>query len=355
MLTKTPFYDPKLSYEDNYHRGPFGLFSNNTEDPPTIPQPNPCDFLGHEVNSLFGIPAGPLLNSKYIEAAFLYGFDICVYKTVRSQERKCHSLPNILAVHPKGRLSPDTDTVLANYNYSQPLSITNSFGVPSFTPDIWQPDMAKAVQAAGKGQMVIGSFQGTQGNGSIENDYALTACLVSETKTPILEANLSCPNEGTDKLICFNIEKTKRIAAAIKESVPDKPLIIKLAYFSDDNLLLELINNIGHIVDGFSTINTLPARPVDNQAKPVLSENRSESGICGDAIRWASLDMVSRLATLRERTGIHFAIVGVGGVSCYDHYRQFLMSGADAVMSATGAMWNPTLAFEIKMGQIATE
>lgn len=353
MLTKTPFYDPKLSYEDNYHRGPFGLFSNTAS--PAIPQTNSCDFLGQEVNSPFGIPAGPLLNSKYIEAAFRYGFDICVYKTVRSQEQKCHPLPNVLAVHPQRKLSPDTDTVLADCDYSQPLSITNSFGVPSFSPDIWQPDMAKAVQAAGRGQTVIGSFQGTQGNGAIENDYALTAFLVSETKAPILEANLSCPNEGIDKLICFNIEKTMRIVLAIKESVPDKPLIIKLAYFSDDNLLLELINKVGHIVDGFSTINTLPARPVDHQGKPVLSENRPESGICGEAIRWAGLDMVSRLATLRERSGIDFAIVGVGGISGYDHYKQFLMSGADAVMSATGAMWNPTLAFEIKMRQIATK
>lgn len=353
MFTKTPFYDPKLSYEENYHRGPFGLFSNT--ESPTIPPTNPCDFFGLAVNTPFGIPAGPLLNSQYIEAAFRYGFDICVYKTVRSQEKKCHPLPNVLAVHPQGKLSPNTETVLANYNYSQPLSITNSFGVPSFHPDIWQPDMAKAVQAAGKGQVVIGSFQGTQGNGSIEDDYALTAFLVSETKTPILEANLSCPNEGTDKLICFNIEKTERIAAAIKESVPDKPLIIKLAYFSDDNLLLELINKVGHIVDGFSTINTLPARPVDHQGQAALSGNRFESGICGEAIRWAGLDMVSRLATLRERSGIHFVIIGVGGISCYDHYQQFLMSGADAVMSATGAMWNPALAFDIKMKQVAIE
>ncbi|WP_392565207.1 tRNA-dihydrouridine synthase [Utexia brackfieldae] len=345
-MNQTPFYDPILSYEDNYQRGPFGAFAADSKL--EMPVLKSAAFFGHTVNSRLGIPAGPLLNSRYIDAAFRYGFDLCVYKTVRSQEHKSHPLPNVLAIHPRGKLSAGIDTVLADTHYDAPLSITNSFGVPSFKPDIWQPDMQQAVQAAGQGQLLIGSFQGTPGKSSIEADYALTARLVDETDAPILEANLSCPNEGVSKLLCFDFDKVERIANSIKNAVPNKPLIMKLAYFSDPQLLTQLLKKVGHVIDGFSTINTLSARPVNQQGLPALGANRPEGGVCGDAIRWAGLEMVTHLAQLRAEMSLNFTIIGVGGISHIDHYQQFLAAGADAVMSATGAMWNPLLALEIK-------
>lgn len=346
MTALTPFYNPNISYEDNYAQGPFGLFAelDKAEHVPT----KQTKFLNVNVNLPFGQPAGPLLNANYIKAAFAYGFDLCVYKTVRTKFHKCHPLPNVLSVHPTGKLSSNLDTVLADTNYQQPLSITNSFGVPSFAPDIWQPDMADAVNSAGQGQCVIGSFQGTQGQGEIEKDYALAAKLVRETNAPILEANLSCPNEGASKLLCFDVDKVERIVNEIKTAVPDRPLILKLAYFPDDERIVSLLTRVGSIIDGLSTINTLSAKPVDAKGHPALGDNRKEGGICGDAIRWAGLDMVSRLAKYRKQMDLKFSIIGVGGVSNSEHYNELLNVGADAVMSATGAMWNPLLAIEIK-------
>ena len=346
MKPLIPFYNPSISYEDNYAQGPFGLFSqlDKAEQVTTLP----TKFLNVDVNLPFGMPAGPLLNANYIKAAFVYGFDLCVYKTVRTKMHKCHPLPNVLSVHPKGKLTSNLDTVLADTNYNQPLSITNSFGVPSFAPDVWQPDMAEAVKAAGHGQCVIGSFQGTQGNGAIEKDYGLAAKLVRETDAPILEANLSCPNEGASKLLCFDTDRVERIVNEIKTAVPDRPLILKLAYFPDDERIVSLLKRVGSIIDGLSTINTLSAKPVDANGHPALGENRKEGGVCGDAIRWAGLDMVTRLAKYRQQMELKFAIIGVGGVSSSEHYQEFIKAGANAVMSATGAMWNPLLAIEIK-------
>lgn len=43
-----------------------------------------------------------------------------------------------------------------------------------------------------------------------------------------------------------------------------------------------------------------------------------------------------------------YAIIGVGGVMTPDDYKEYKEKGADIVMSATGAMWNPFLAIEIK-------
>lgn len=100
------------------------------------------------MNLPFGIPAGPLLNSRFTTAAFRMGFDLATYKTVRSRAWGCNPFPNVLAVHPKsadGSLTPGSaeldEGVLADTDYEQPISISNSFGVPSQSPDVWQPDM----------------------------------------------------------------------------------------------------------------------------------------------------------------------------------------------------------------------
>jgi dihydroorotate dehydrogenase (NAD+) catalytic subunit len=350
-----PFYDPSKSYEDNYRNGPFGEFAAKTGSSQRESKPE-NSFLGKVVHTPFGIPAGPLLNANFVKAAFSFGFDVCVYKTVRSRTYPCHPKPNVLAVHVEGDLTlkQASGELEADEQYNQPLSITNSFGVPSMDPGIWQEDMASAVQAAGNGQICIGSFQGTRdpNNASIEafvKDHVSTARLVKETKAPIIEINLSCPNEGTSDLLCFDTERVKQIAHAVKEEIGDTPLILKLAYFESQSHLENMVKKLSPIVQAFSVINTIPATIVDqdgNQALP--GEGRSRSGVCGSAIKWAGLEMVERLAALREKTNGGFEIVGVGGVMTKADYQEYRTAGANCVMSATGAMWNPYLAQEIK-------
>jgi len=160
-----PFYDVSRSYEDNYEQGPFGAFAealkdgNGADAAGTTSEGASASFLGQPVNLPFGIPAGPLLNSRFTTAAFRMGFDLATYKTVRSRAWGCNPFPNVLAVHPKsadGSLTPGSaeldEGVLADTNYEQPISISNSFGVPSQSPDVWQPDMRAAIEAAGPGQ-----------------------------------------------------------------------------------------------------------------------------------------------------------------------------------------------------------
>lgn len=48
--------------------------------------------------------------------------------------------------------------------------------------------------------------------------------------------------------------------------------------------------------------------------RPCPVQGRDRSGVCGNAIRGAGLDMVARLAAIREKLGLDFAINGVGGV-----------------------------------------
>src|SRR3989344_341121 len=95
-MLQIPFYDPEKTYEENYDQGPYGVFSDGVvyaqEGEPQH------EYLGQKIYFPFGIPAGPLINSTFCKAAFEKGFDICVYKTVRSSTFPCHPFPNILAV-----------------------------------------------------------------------------------------------------------------------------------------------------------------------------------------------------------------------------------------------------------------
>lgn len=350
-MSVLPFYDPSLSYEENYERGPFGSFAERV----TYPQPDATPkqtFLDIPVFSTFGIPAGPLLNSRFVASAFRHGFDLCVYKTVRSRALACWPFPNTLEVEIEGDLAL-RQTVRVHHAHTKdntPKTITNSFGVPSKDPDIWQPDMQAAIRAAGTGQIMIGSFQGSGEGDAQVADYALTAKLVGETGAPVIEANLSCPNEGKTGLLCFDVEKVVAIVNAIKKEVNDRPLLLKLAYFEDDVLLAKLVHAVGDRVEGLCAVNTLQAHVVNEQNQPALP-GRDISGICGAAIRWAGLSMTERLHDLRSQYKMRFVIVANGGVLTPDDDRAYHTAGADAVMSATGAMWNPMLAQEIKYGK----
>lgn len=349
-MFQSPFYDPEKSYEENFEQGPFGAFADG-EIIENISEQK-YDFLGFKVNSPFGIPAGPLINAKFLQSALDKGFDICVYKTVRSEKYLCHKWPNVLSVKVDGNLK-ENQRLVASHHYNEPISITNSFGVPSKEKEFWQKDLNEVVKNTGAGQIVVGSFQGTKRVGqSAEdyiNDFKITARLLKDTGVKVIEVNLSCPNEGTNALLCYDTERSVKVAKAIKEEIGYIPLIIKIAYFKDEEVLRNFVKEIGHIAQGISAINTISAEIVDengNQALP--GEGRLRSGVCGASIKWAGLEMVEKLKKIRTELSLNFQIIGVGGVMNSEDFFEYRNAGADIVMSATGAMWNPYLAKDIK-------
>ncbi|GIG54527.1 tRNA-dihydrouridine synthase [Demequina activiva] len=349
----TWWFDPRRTYEDNVARGPFGAFAPDARLPEPTAQAPGETFLARPVHRPFGIAAGPLPTARHCAAAFAHGFDINVYKTVRSRAVRAHPFPHALAVRVEGDLpAGGRETLVADADIDSAWSISNSYGVPSSDPDVWQPDMERAAQAAGAGQLLVGSCQGTRDGGSersLIEDYARTAALVAETGAHAIELNLSCPNEGTSQLVCHDPRLTGRVVGAVKERVGDVPVVVKIAYVRSDHDLAALVASVTDAVEGIAAVNTLPARLVRVDGSPALpGAGREVAGVCGAAIRWAGLEMSSRLARLRERTGAAFVIVGVGGVLTAHDYVAYRLAGADAVMAATGAMRDPALARAVR-------
>jgi dihydroorotate dehydrogenase len=357
---QVPFFDPTKTYDENYAEGPFGAFADGMVHAERG-EPN-YEFFGYKVYTPFGIPAGPLLNSNFMRGAFDKGFDIAIYKTVRSDIYPCHPFPNVLAVHPGEKLTLErakSEPLVADTRYGEPISITNSFGVPSKASEVWQEDFKKAATYAKKGQLAVLSFMGTVKEGQTHeefvNDYVEAARLANETGAKVLEVNLSCPNVGNEGLVCYDLETTKEVCESIRAAIGSTPLILKVGYYRDD----ADIETLGQIAEGYAqgiaSINTIQAAIVNEKGEQALpGKNRARSGVCGASIKWAGLEMAEKLAKLREREGMHWQIIGVGGVTSSADYFEYRAAGADIVMSATGAMWNPHLAIDIKKEENVT-
>jgi dihydroorotate dehydrogenase len=139
------------------------------------------------------------------------------------------------------------------------------------------------------------------------------------------------------------------ITSRVKEVLGSVPLVVKIGYFPDETLLRHFVERVGPVVDGIAAINTMGARIVTADGEQAFpGAGREYAGVCGTPIKWAGLDMVKRLKWLREALGVSYTIIGIGGVTTPTDYFHYRSAGADAVLAATGVIWNPYLAAEIK-------
>ena len=358
-------YNIDLSYDDNYAAGPD--FSGEL---PELAALNsglpPATFLGHTVNSTFGVPAGPLLNSAYIGLYARLGFDVLTYKTVRTGYAPSHPFPNVRAVetspgwyHTSGD-KPALYTLPAlDESRPQPdLSITNSFGMPSKEPAVWMADVANAKASLQPGQVLVVSVVGTSRPGNtlddLAQDFARAAAMAVQAGADAVEANLSCPNvRSSEGSLYQSPAAVGTVARALSAALGKTPFLLKMGYLEDKRLIREVVEAAANSgAAGLAAINTIPARVYqapDQQALP--GEGRLVSGICGAGIHEAGLVMAARLLEARQEAGLskeRFAVVGVGGVMTARDALRYLELGVDGVQSGTGAMWNPYLATELK-------
>lgn len=355
---KNLFYDTSLTFDENYDKGPY-LLKTLAKPVFDYTKSKKTTFLGFPIHLPFGIPAGSLPNSKFIKAAFDFGFDVNVYKTQRSVTFECNQYPNILFVETNGDLTLEKAAKpLVGHSKSskdpKEYSITNSFGNPSRGPKVWKKDMRRALTYEKPGQLLIGSVVGTIQEGFSEEDYhddfAKAAKMAKETGVKVIEINLSCPNVANEGILCYSLEAVEQITQKVKKALGNTPLVVKVGYYSNkqQELLAQIMERIAPFIAAISAINTIPAPVVDDNGQQALpGPNRLKAGICGAGVKWAGLDMVKRLNELRKKNNYSYEIIGVGGVMTPEDYKQYRDAGAQIVQSATGAMWNPYLAKEI--------
>ncbi len=338
-----PIYDIEKTYTFNAQNGPFfsGTIPKRPESKRRI------DFLGFSLKSPLGVPAGPLLNSRWVKLACQLGFDLPVYKTIRSFAHPAHALPNMIFVEPD---SPKTaHTRMGMPPDAAHLTVTNSFGMPSQSPDFLLKDIAKAHEYLEDGQALIVSIVGTPNQGvSFAEDFVRAALLAKEAGAKLIEANFSCPNVGkSEGCLYISPETVKQFASALVKAIHPIPLIIKVGLFPNETLLEEVLITAAKAgVRAVCGLNSVSMEVVNGEGKSALGPTRPTSGVCGSAIRPQALEWMRKASAINKKNHLNLTLMGCGGIVEPHHFDEFLEAGAKIAMTATGMMWDPYLAMK---------
>jgi dihydroorotate dehydrogenase len=295
------------------------------------------------------VPAGPLLNARWVALAARLGFDVLTYKTIRSSEYPAHPVPNMVYVDMQDSPAEGNATLVASTRPSriEKLAVTNSFGMPSRSRNYLLNDIPKAQASLHPGQVLIVSIVGTpRSDCSFLEDFVAAAHLAKEAGARIVEANFSCPNVAKkDGLLYTSEEAVTTIGKSLVQALHPLPLIIKVGLFSSREQMREIMLAAARAgVRGFAGINTVSMRVVDAQGESALGKARPTSGVCGGPIRELALQFTRDAHAINREEKLALTLLSCGGIMVPEHFTQFLEAGADIATTATGMMWDPYLA-----------
>jgi len=336
-------YDPSQTYRWNYDHAP--------DAPPVVEVPacpGRWTFCGRSVPSPLGMPAGPLLNGRWILHYAALGFDVLTYKTVRSRPRACYPLPNLQPVRTESlsgprRDVPSCDTMTGDWAVS--------FGMPSMSPDVWRADVAWTRERLPAEKLLCVSVVATPEPGwtpaELAADFAQCARWAVEAGADSVEANFSCPNVATsDGQLYQHPEAAAAVARALREAIGVTPLILKIGHVADEPAIDQFVTAVGPVIDAFSMTNCIAATVRLPDGSPLF--DGQPRGIAGEAIRAASVTQVRRFAESIRRHDLTTKLIGVGGAFTAAHVAEYLAAGAESVQIATAAMLDPAVGLRIR-------
>jgi dihydroorotate dehydrogenase len=346
-MNDLPRYNIHETYRWNYEHAP---------DPVEleIPEfPGDWKFCGIPVKSPLGMPAGPLLNGKWILYYASLGFDVLTYKTVRSRQRECYPLPNLQPVKCR-QLTGDEQELDAQDAMDGSWAV--SFGMPSSEPDIWRKDIEQTRDSLADEKVLSVSVVGTeQPDGTLDDladDYALCARWAVESGADAIETNFSCPNVCSSDGQLYQVAHDAAVVAErVRDAIGDDvPYLAKIGHISDETRASLLIESLCPYINGFAMTNSVAATVKRNDELLFDGQRR---GICGAATRTTSVEQTELFSRLLTHRGLTIALIGVGGVSSAEDVQAYLTAGADHVQIATAAMVNPLVGIEIRQAWAA--
>jgi len=335
-----PTYNIRESYDWNYENAP--------AQPPEIdvpPYSGVWDFCGIPVNSPLGMPAGPILNSQWVLYYAALGFDVLVYKTVRSRYRACYDLPNLLPVR-AALLAKEGSVVEADREASEIHTWAISFGMPSKEPAVWTKDVERARRGLGSGQAlvvsVVASPEADWTMDRLADDFAQCAVWAAEAGADAIEANLSCPNVCTQETdLYLSPEAAGQISATIRSRVPGLPLVLKIGLFPDPETMEAVVAAASPYATALSSVNSITAFVRDEFGG-------LRRGVGGAAITGRCLRETAMLAEVIRRKGSPLRLISVGGVMNAGDVAARLDAGAHHVQLATAPMLDPMAGIKIR-------
>lgn len=335
-------YDLHQTYQWNYDHPPEPV------DVELCDIPGQWSFCGLDVDSPLGMPAGPLLNGAWILYYASLGLDVLTYKTVRSSQRDCYPLPNLVPVETAQLQGGETFLPAADVMTG---SWAVSFGMPSTHPDVWRADVEWTRSQLPTGKLLSVSVVGTTQEGSsiddLADDYALCARWAVESGADVVETNFSCPNVSTqDGQIYCDMASANNVAQRVRAAIGRTPYAIKIGHVTEETNVEALLDAVGPFVDGIAMTNSVAATVRTADGQELFDGARR--GICGAATRTASLEQTRHFAAKVAERNLAIGLIGVGGVGSADDVTAQLDAGAESVHIATAAMLDPLVACKVR-------
>ena len=295
-----------------------------------------------------GIAAGPLPNSRWIEAYARLGYGLLTYSTVRTAERAAFPAPNLAFCH-----LGDPTVVEPAPRRLDPAAVTwvVSLGLPSAKPDLWRADVKRARSKLGPGQVLVVSVVGTPAPGGdgeqLADNYAQAARWAVEAGADVVEVLLSSPDTAAEhpQMVFEDPVLSALILARVRRAVGAQPVVAKIGASRSPRALHDLATAIARWVDGFVLVNGLQRRVVKADETPALpGAGRELAGVSGAAVWDPCRIQVAELCAWRKAGAWNKVILAVGGITTVERAREALAVGADAAMVATAALVDPLLA-----------
>lgn len=306
-------------------------------------------LFDHTLNSPIGVAAGPLLNSKWVEAYSRVGFDVLTYKTVRSMAMPAHALPNIRPVENREHAAIATKRAID----SQP-TLAVSLGIPSVEPEVWRKDVRRAKDRLGSGQVLIVSVVGTWAPGmdaeQLIQDYARCAAWAAEAGADAVEVHLavSDPFAEQPQLIYENIPLSAQILYRVRTTMP-KPVVAKLGVFRTPRLLHETATKLASWASGFVLTHGVRRRVLDDAGNAAFEgAGRDRATIVGSDTWPLASRQIEEMLSWRKAGAWDRAILGVGGITTVERADHLLREGANVVLIATTAIFDPLFAIRYR-------
>jgi dihydroorotate dehydrogenase len=226
-----------------------------------------------------------------------------------------------------------------------------SFGMPSKAPDVWRADVERTRERLPREKILSVSVVGTMRDGwtidELADDYARCARWAVESGADCVEANFSCPNVSTcDGQLYQHPRDAAIVAERVRSAIGAKPFLIKIGRLRDRDEAAALIEAVAPLADALAMTNSIAATVVGPDGRRLFDGQLR--GICGAAIRDASIAQVRMAREIIAQSGRSLQIVGVGGAATADDVRAYLDAGAHAVHLATAAMVDPEVGIEIR-------
>ena len=336
-------YDIGESYEWNYQHAPDATPSS--ESVPAVP--GNWTFCGLPVASPLGMPAGPLLNSRWIHYYAALGFDVLTYKTVRSRFRASYDPPNLLPVDAAAVLTSEGCELTEAPSGAAIASWAISFGMPSRDPTEWRADVEKSRKGLSANQVLSVSVVASPEPGwtmrQLADDFAQCAVWAAESGAQVVEANLSCPNVCTSEAdLYLSPQAAGEIASTVRARLPRAvPLALKIGLFHNQEQAAAVLQAVSPFAQAVSSTNSITA----------VVRGRFgglRRGVGGAATTARCLTELAMLARIVRESGLPIELIGVGGVMTAQDVRDRLAAGASQVHLATAPMLDPMLGLRIR-------